>query len=213
MKWDLVRSKKANTLLLKRSDKDGKTLARLQEELRKARLSKDSSNSSRPPSTDLYKPKRNKNLSLRKKSGKKTGGQPRQKGSTLTFCTDKPDDIITHSPEVCASCGGNLEMVAGEVGQIYQVIDIKVPPTMLINHQSIVKRCSCGKCNKGTFPPGVLGIVNYGRGIRALVVNLSVRQYIPCGRIVEVPDKKGPEAWELQLLLEGIIVERVRGKP
>lgn len=33
---------------------------------------------------------------------------------------------------------------------------------------------------------GVRGRVNYGPNIRALVINLSVRQYIPYGRIVEV---------------------------
>ena len=184
--WDHIQCKKANTLLQKKNDKNEIMIASLKEDLRVARLPKDSSNSSRPPSTDLYKPKRNKNLSLREKSGKKTGGQPGHKGSTLAFCTDEPDQIITHSPEVCSGCGGNLEMVVGEIGQTHQVIDTNVPPIILTNHQSIIKYCSCGKCNKGAFPTGVQGMVNYGPGIRAMVVNFSVRQYIPFGRIVEI---------------------------
>ena len=46
----------------------------LEEELRKARLNKNSSNSSMPPSQDISNPKRNQ--SLREKSGKLPGGQP-----------------------------------------------------------------------------------------------------------------------------------------
>jgi len=50
-----------------------------------ARLAKNSSNSSKPPSTDIKKsgkrPK--KTTSSKKKSGKKPGGQPGHKGSTL----------------------------------------------------------------------------------------------------------------------------------
>lgn len=185
LKWDLIQSKKASTLLQKKSEKNEAIIVILKEELRIARLSKNSSNSSRPPSTDLFKPKRNTVVSLREKSGKKTGGQPGHKGSTLTFCPDEPDEAIIHTPEKCADCGNSLEMVAAQEGQIHQVIDIRIPPRVLINHKSIVKYCKCGKCNKGEFPKGVQGMVNYGPGISALVANLSVRQYVSYERIVE----------------------------
>ena len=185
LKWENSKRKKAITLLRKKSDKDLKTIARLEEELRIAKLPKDSSNSSRPPSTDLYKPVRNKNCSLRKKSGKKTGGQPGHKGTTLAFCHDEPDEIITHSPTVCSGCGGDLSQIKGQLDQTHQVVDSTVPKRILINHRSIMKKCTCGQCNKGSFPPGAKGVVNYGPGIRALVANLSVRQYVSFARIVE----------------------------
>lgn len=184
VKWERVQLKRENTHLRKKEQKLAGEIKTLTESLRIERLPKNSSNSSRPPSTDLYKPKRS-SVNLREKSGKKTGGQPGHKGSTLLFCTDEPDEVVTHIPEICSDCGRSLKMVPSELGQIHQVVDICIPPTVLINHESIVKQCSCGKCNSGSFPKGVQGMVNYGPNISALVVNLSVRQYMPFGRIVE----------------------------
>ncbi|WP_091398774.1 IS66 family transposase [Arachidicoccus rhizosphaerae] len=185
IKWERVQLKRENAHLRKKELKQTKEIEALTEALRIARLPKNSSNSSRPPSMDLYKPKRSP-VNLREKSGKKTGGQPGHKGSTLLFCMDEPDEVVSHIPEICSDCGKSLKRITAEPGQIHQVVDISIAPTVLINHESIVKQCSCGKCNSGAFPRGVQGMVNYGPNISALVVNLSVRQYIPYGRIVEL---------------------------
>ncbi|MGH2643460.1 MAG: IS66 family transposase [Chitinophagaceae bacterium] len=157
----------------------------MREALRIAKLPKNSSNSSRPPSTDLFTPRRSNDRSLRVTSGKKSGGQPGHKGATLAFCHDKPDQLIEHSPSVCPDCGRDLTFIQGETDQTHQVIDSTVPSRILINHTTLMKPCSCGKCNKGIFPPGTEGVVNYGNNLRALMVNLSVRQYMPYNRIVE----------------------------
>ena len=71
-------------------------LEEVQEALRVARLPANSSNSSRPPSTDIYKPRRSNSYSLRQKTGRKPGGQPGHKGSTLERCTDAPDQELEH---------------------------------------------------------------------------------------------------------------------
>lgn len=184
VKWEQVQLKRENTHLRKQGQKLAGEIKTLTESLRIARLPKNSSNSSRPPSTDLYKSKRS-TVNLREKSGKKTGGQPGHKGCTLLFCTDEPDEVVSHIPEICSDCGRSLKKIPSEVGQIHQVVDISIPPTVLINHESMVKQCSCGKCNSGSFPKGVQGMVNYGPNVSALVVNLSARQYMPFGRIVE----------------------------
>jgi len=57
--------------------------------LLESRLNQNSRNSSKPPSTDFFKEKPNPK-SLRKKSGKKPGGQSGHPGTTLEMA-DNPD--------------------------------------------------------------------------------------------------------------------------
>src|SRR6478752_8878066 len=67
------------------------------------RLSLNSSNSGKPPSSDgLKKPVRVS--SLREPSGKKPGGQKGHPGETLCR-TETPAAIIDHYPPACADCG------------------------------------------------------------------------------------------------------------
>jgi len=70
-----------------------------------ARLHKNSHNSSKPPSSDgLAKPPKPK--SLRKKGERKSGGQPKHKGSTLEL-TDAPDHTIEIPVTQCECCTGS----------------------------------------------------------------------------------------------------------
>lgn len=73
------------------------------------RLGLNSSNSSKPPSSDgLQKPKREpRTRSLREASGKPSGGQPGHQGTTLRQ-TENPDVIKDHLPEACPNCGEGL---------------------------------------------------------------------------------------------------------
>src|SRR5215210_257101 len=66
-----------------------------------ALISKDSHNSSRPPSSDPPWAKRTK--SLRRPSGKRPGGQLGHAGHTLRL-TQKPQRVITHRPMQCRHC-------------------------------------------------------------------------------------------------------------
>ena len=74
------------------------------------RLGLNSSNSSKPPSSDgLKRPARTG--SLREKSGKSSGGQRGHKGETLRQ-TSAPDRVIDHYPTGCEQCGGTGGAVA-----------------------------------------------------------------------------------------------------
>ncbi|MGH3797650.1 MAG: DUF6444 domain-containing protein [Pseudonocardiaceae bacterium] len=69
-------------------------------------LGQTSRNSSKPPSWDspFVKPAPK---SLRGRSGRKPGGQPGHRGSTLAQVAD-PDERLRHEPGPCSGCGADL---------------------------------------------------------------------------------------------------------
>jgi transposase len=70
-----------------------------------AQLAKNSTNSSKPPSSDgLKKPKPK---SRREKGKRKNGGQPGHEGKTLEMVAT-PDDIVRHRVETCSQCQADL---------------------------------------------------------------------------------------------------------
>jgi transposase len=104
-----------------------------------ARLSKDSSNSSKPPGSDGLK---KKTKSLRGKSGKKQGAQQGHVGKGLAQISN-PDLIVTHAPTNCHGCGSNLGQVDGACAEKRQVFDIPQPKIEVTEHQALEKRCPC----------------------------------------------------------------------
>jgi hypothetical protein len=75
---------------------------------------KDSHNSSIPPSKESIKAQAvRRTRSLRIPSGRKSGGQPGHKGSTLLF-NPTPDDTIIHTPLNCRCCGNPLAEITGK---------------------------------------------------------------------------------------------------
>ena len=159
------------------------------------KLGRNSRNSSKPPSSDGYakptaenkskkKGKKNKR-SLRKRSGRKPGGQDGHEGAHLEP-VDVPDDEVLHEPECCDGCGGDLhgaERVAdGEESR--QVFDLPEEIALrAIAHVAVQRLCDdCGHVSAGSFPEQVGAPVQYGPELHALGVYLHVFQHLPYDR-------------------------------
>lgn len=155
----------------------------MKQQLEKYQTPKNSSNSSKPPSSDF--PKIQKTQSLRTPSGKKPGGQPGHEGTTLKM-TDTPDTVQKHSPNYCTCCGEDLSGYQPHFIGRRQVVDIPPIKPIITEHQLFEVCCPCGHNNRASYPNGVVTPVCYGPGVQSLVAYLSVRQYLPVERITEL---------------------------
>lgn len=144
---------------------------------------KDSRNSSKPPSDDGFG-KRTK--SLRKKSERPSGGQKGHPGSTLEWC-EQVDEVVTHTVESCESCGTSLSAVAAIDYEMRQVHELPQQRLQVIEHQAEIKCCEqCDWLTRGQFPPEVNRPVQYGSGLKGLMVYLMDTQLLPTARTCEV---------------------------
>ena len=149
-------------------------------------LSKNSQNSSKPPSTDpnYAKPSHVNGNNGREKTGKKAGGQKGHKGSNLKI-TDTPDHIVHHQVTTCEQCGANLEDILSTTIQRRQVYDIPPLHLQVTQHESEVKVCSCG-CRNTNFPAQVSHYVQYGAHLKSLITYLQSYQLLPYERTAEL---------------------------
>ena len=148
------------------------------------KLSKDSHNSSKPPSSDGFKKKTKK--SLRQSTGKKAGGQNGHTGHRLQK-VEKPDIIVIHKVDKCSCCGKLLTKTSLDKIETRQVFDIPPLKIEVTEHQSEIKTCThCGKTNQAPFPEGINTDVSYGNKIKSLFVYLTNFQYIPYERMGEL---------------------------
>jgi transposase len=155
-----------------------KTIAVLQAEVAelKRQLGMNSQNSSKPPSSDspFVKPTPR---SLRRRSGRKPGGQPGHPGSTLELVGD-PDEVRRHEPGPCGGCGASLDTAAQVGAEHRQVFDLPPVTVRVIEHQMITRRCGCGTTTTAAPPADVTARVQYGPRIAAIVVYLYVGQFL-----------------------------------
>ncbi len=147
-----------------------------------ARLGRDSSNSSRPPSSDppyRKKPKRG----LRGSSGRKPGKQPGAPGAALRQ-VDDPDEVVVCELVNCPGCGRSL--VDAPVASVARRQVFDPPPAPVRPHVTeyriLTRRCGCGARVAGSAPAGALAPVSYGPRTAALAVYLGAGQYLPVAR-------------------------------
>ena len=147
------------------------------------RLSKDSQNSSLPPSSDRFvrQPK-----SLRKKSQKKSGGQPGHQGSSLQW-SQTPDQVIDVQVEQCEACRHDLRPVAACHVERRQVHDVPAPRVIVQEYRAEHKQCPvCQHLTAAHFPKDVSAPIQYGPTIGATAVYLVQQHLLPLARTGEV---------------------------
>ncbi len=163
----------------------------------------DSSNSSRPPSSDAPWSKRPaKKRSSRTRSGRKPGKQPGSASFSRSL-VDDPDARWEIHPGRCRSCAASLRGAEEQGRQRRQVVDVTpVPPPTVIEYQRVSKVCPC--CGAVTSPswddkgvpvehadivaaPG--SPVRIGPETLARAALLTCAHYLPIGRARDLLEK------------------------
>jgi len=120
-------------------------------EVKVAKLSKNSSNSSKPPSSDdITKPKSNK------KTRHRIGGQPgHERHERPLFSEEEVNEFHPYILTACPDCHGEVSIIDGKPRIIQQVELIEVP-LIREEHRSYPVWCpKCGKIHYMPFPPEV----------------------------------------------------------
>ena len=158
-------------------ERQAKEIAELKE-----RMNQNSKNSSKAPSGDIY----NKPKSLRKPSGKKSGGQVGHEGSGHKIMQE-PDKIKEYMGSECEGCGNQEACREGAIGsETRYEIDIEIRPKVTA-HKAI--RTICPRTRRvieGEFPREIRGRIQYGVNIEALSVSLNTTGMMGIKRTHEI---------------------------
>jgi transposase len=155
--------------------------ARVEELERQAR--RDSSTSSRPPSSDSPYRKKGGDRSLRERGKRRPGKQPGDPGMTMNL-TDDPDERIECPPAVCCGCGADLAGEPVTAQRRHQVTDIEpAPAPKVTEYVAQAKECAgCGAVTAGELPAHVRARASYGPETCAQAANLVSGHHIPVYR-------------------------------
>jgi transposase len=137
------------------------------------RLNLNSTNSSKPPSSDPNRIKKSK-----PKTGRKQGGQKGHVGTTLQK-VDDPDVIEPIQIDRRTLPAGRYHELDYEARQVFD-IDIS---RVVTEYRAQVLEDDNGNRYVAAFPEGVTKAVQYGTGLKAHAVYLSQFQLIPYNRI------------------------------
>jgi len=178
-----------------------------------AKAAKNSSNSSKPPSSDGYN-KKNRTASQREKGQKPNGGQPRHKGATLNP-VENPDEVEVHDKDCCGNCAAFLTDVPVSKVEERQIFDIPAMKITVTSHQATLKVCpECQTENKGDFPKNVSQPVQYGDGVKTVATYFTTGHFMPVERTVQIfKDLFGQSPSEAFILNAGKQLEQIVNPP
>ena len=137
------------------------------------RLNLNSTNSSKPPSSDPNRKKKPKS-----KTGNKPGGQKGHVGTTLKK-VDDPDKIKVIKVDRSTLPSGQYRQVGFESRQVFDIDICRV----VTEYRAQILEDANGKQFVASFPEGVNKAAQYGTGLKAHSVYMSQFQLIPYNRI------------------------------
>jgi transposase len=155
--------------------------AQVEELKRQAR--KDSSTSSRPPSSDNPYKKKGRDRSLRERGKRRPGKQPGDPGTTMRL-VDDPDERLEFPPAECRGCGAGLAGQPAVAQRRHQVTDIApAPAPKVTEYVAQAKECPCcGTVTQGELPGHVRARASYGPETCPQAANLTAGHHIPVHR-------------------------------
>ena len=152
-------------------------LAELERKL--AALRKNSSNSSKPPSSDIVKPQSpgKAKQGKGKRAKRKRGGQPgHQMHDRPPFDADQISDTQVHELAACPCCCGPVELTDGAPHVLQKVELVEQPPWAVTEHRAHAYQCAhCRQVHYAPMPseverggmlgPKLLALVGYLKGV------------------------------------------------
>jgi len=140
-----------------------------------AKLSKNASNSHKPPSSDdITKPK-SPNQKKKKKGKRKIGGQPgHPKHERPSFPKEELTDSYDCTETACPLCKGEMVPMENPEPKIIQQVEIKEVPVIKTEHISYPMWCEeCKKIHYGPIPPEVVKEGLFKERMTALVAYMK----------------------------------------
>ena len=154
-------------------------------------ISRNSGNSSMPPSADDQPGKKPPQAGTRRGGGgkRKPGKQPGAPGAYLAW-NDHPDTARDVFPEGTCACGQDLASAA-DLGVKYshQVTDLPDARARTTQYDRHEVACPCGRRHVADTPPdaaGAPGTVTYGLNVQAWCVFLMVMHHVPVERCADI---------------------------
>jgi uncharacterized coiled-coil protein SlyX/transposase len=153
-------------------------------------ISRNSGNSSMPPSADDQPGKKPPAPKERQQKGRRPGKQPGAPGAHLAW-NDDPDDTVPVFPPGACPCGENLSG-ARDLGTRYshQVTDLPEARAETIQYDRHEVECACGRRHLADAPAeagaAAPGTVSYGLGFQAWCVFLMVMHHVPVERCADI---------------------------
>ena len=127
-----------------------KRIKTLEDELSKYK--KNSSNSSKPPSSDIVKPPRETQDGVKRKIGAQPG---HPKHERPLYSVEQIDNVIEHHLDACPGCGGAL-LPSSAAPRVIQQIEIIEKPVRIDEHRGMAYWCpGCQKVHYAPMPPAV----------------------------------------------------------